>query len=109
MQQLRSTQELDDAVSGDFAFVYKHSFECPISAAAKQQVERFLERHPDAPLFMVDVNASADLSEYLVEKSGIEHGSPQMIVFQSGEAGWSASHGAITADSLEEQLRGLGA
>ena len=109
MKQLSSTRDLDEAVGRDVALVYKHSFECPISAAAKKEVDRFLERNPDAPLFLVDVNESTDVSEYLAEKSGIGHASPQMILFRGGEPKWSASHYDIRADDLEERMGGASA
>ncbi|HEV2148766.1 MAG TPA: bacillithiol system redox-active protein YtxJ [Longimicrobiaceae bacterium] len=104
MKQLSSAAEVDSAVSGETAILYKHSTTCPISAAAREQMEHFLERHPDAPFFMVDVNDSADVSSYVVEKTGIEHQSPQLIVFRDGDPAWHAAHFDITADALEQQF-----
>jgi bacillithiol system protein YtxJ len=104
MKQLTSSGEVDSAVSGETAALYKHSDTCPISAAAREQVGRFLERHPDAPFYMVNVNDAADVSSYVVEKTGIEHQSPQLIVFRDGEPAWHAAHFDITADALEQQL-----
>lgn len=104
MRQISSSGEVDSAVSGGTAILYKHSFTCPISAAAHKQMEGFLERNPDAPFFMVDVNGSADVSSYVVEKTGIEHQSPQVIVFRDGKPAWHANHYDITADDLEQQL-----
>ena len=106
MRQLSSSGEVDSAVSGEIAILYKHSTTCPISAAAHQQMETFLERNPDAPFFMVDVHESADVSGYLEEKTGINHESPQVIVFRGGRPAWHASHYGITADDLEQQLGG---
>lgn len=105
MRELSSAQELDSVVSEETAILYKHSTQCPISAAAHQQLDRFMERNPDAPLYLVDVNDSADLSSYVVEKTGIEHQSPQLILFRGGTPAWQASHTGITAEALEEQLR----
>ncbi len=106
MNQLTSSGELDSAVSSGTAILYKHSTTCPISAAAREQMESFLQRNPDAPFFMVDVNDSADVSSYVVEKTGIQHESPQVIVFRDGKPAYHANHYDITADDLEQQLGG---
>ena len=106
MRQLSSSGEVDSAVSGETAILYKHSTTCPISAAAHEQIETFLQRNPDAPFYMVDVHASADVSSYLADRAGIDHESSQVIVFRGGEPAWHASHYDVTADDLEKQLGG---
>ncbi|CAN5333536.1 hypothetical protein BH24GEM2_BH24GEM2_19710 [soil metagenome] len=108
MKQLTSSQEVDSAISGETAILYKHSTRCPISAAAHKEMEQFLERHPDAPFFMVDVNDSAEVSGYIEETSGIEHQSPQLILFRNGIPNWNTARFDISAEALEEQL-GAGA
>lgn len=109
MKQLSTPQEVDRAVSGESAILYKHSTTCPISAAAHRQMERFLERRPDAPFYLVDVNDAAEASEHVEARTGIGHASPQLIVFRAGEPVWNASHFDITAEALEEQLGGAAA
>lgn len=104
MKELHTPHELDSRLGAGTAVVYKHSTRCPISAAAHRQLERFLERDPDAPLFKVDVHAAAELSDHIVERTGIAHESPQLILFREGKPVWSASHSTITADALAERL-----
>lgn len=104
MKQLSSSRDLDSVFAEKTALLYKHSTRCPISAAAHQQLESFLERNPEAPLYMVDVNASEEVSHYVVEKTGIEHESPQLILLRSGTPIWTTSHFDITADAVAEQL-----
>lgn len=104
MKQLTTSQEVDSAISGDTAILYKHSTRCPISAAAHREMERFLERHPDAPFYMVDVNDSADVSGYIEQTTGIEHQSPQLILFRNGIPNWNTARFEISADALEEQV-----
>lgn len=108
MQTLTTTQEVDAALARPTAIVYKHSTRCPISAAARGQMENFERRHPDAPLFMVDVIASRDLSRYVENQTGVEHHSPQLILLRDGSPAWDASHFDITADALERELAGAG-
>jgi len=105
MRELSTTQELDSVISDEVAIVYKHSTMCPISAAAHREIDQLLERNPDAPIYKVDVHESADLSSYVEEKTGIEHQSPQVILFRNGEVAWEASRLEVTADALEGQLR----
>lgn len=104
MKQLTSSQEVDSAISGETAILYKHSNRCPISAAAHKEMERFLERHPEAPFYMVEVNDSADVSGYIEQTTGIEHQSPQLILFRNGTPNWNTARFEISAEALEEQF-----
>ncbi len=104
MKQLNTSQEVDSAISGETAILYKHSTRCPISAAAHKEMEQFLERNPDAPFYMVDVNDSADVSGYIEQTTGIEHQSPQLILFRNGIPKWNTARFDISAEALEEQL-----
>lgn len=108
MKQLTTSREVDSAVEGETAILYKHSTRCPISAAAQKEMEQFLDRHPDAPFYMVDVNSSTEASDHVVESTGIAHQSPQLIVFRNGTPSWHTAHFDITAEALEQQL-GAGA
>lgn len=104
MNELHTVAELESRLAEATTILYKHSTRCPISAAAHRQLETFLERTPDAPLFKVDVHAAADLSDHIAEKTGIEHHSPQLILLRRGEPVWSTAHASITADALAQRL-----
>ena len=80
--------------------LFKHSSTCPISSAAYQQMSRV-----DEDVSMVVVQRSRDVSREIAERTGIEHQSPQTIVFRNGQAVWSASHFNITADAVEQAVR----
>ena len=105
MKKLSTEQELETVFAEETAVLYKHSTRCPISANAHQDLEGFLAANPDAPLYLVDVHASADLSERIVEKTGIEHQSPQLILLRKGAPSWTRARMEITAEELSEQLR----
>lgn len=108
MKQMMSRQDVDEALGQDTAILFKHSTRCPISAAARGEMERFLELNPDAPVYTVDVNDSTEASQYLAEKTGIEHHSPQVILTRGGTPSWHASHFDIRADVVRQQLEGAG-
>jgi bacillithiol system protein YtxJ len=83
---------------------FKHSFTCPISAAAYEEWQSFVAAHPDVPTLFVDVIADRAVARGLADECGVPHASPQAILFRNGRAVWNASHGAITAESLARAL-----
>jgi len=68
------------------------------------EVEAFLLQHPHLPAYLVDVRAQRSMSQQIAVRSGVEHESPQVIVFQRGVVVWSASHDDITAEALARCL-----
>jgi bacillithiol system protein YtxJ len=44
------------------------------------------------------------VSQQIAARSGVEHESPQIIVFQRGAVVWNASHHDITAEALTRWL-----
>jgi bacillithiol system protein YtxJ len=80
--------------------LFKHSPVCPISAAALREWRAFTAAHPEVPTLFVDVIGDRPVSRGLAEECGVQHQSPQAILFRDGRPAWHASHGGITADSL---------
>ena len=57
-------------------FVMKHSSTCPISASAYDQFNKFLyERDMDG--YYLIVQEERELSDYIADKTGVKHESPQ--------------------------------
>ncbi|HVH11712.1 MAG TPA: bacillithiol system redox-active protein YtxJ [Longimicrobium sp.] len=106
MRHLTSKQDVDDALGLDTAILFKHSPRCPISAVARGEIERFLELHPDAPVYTVDVLVEMETSRYVAERTGIDHHSPQVIVTRGGAAHWHASHFDIRAEEVRRRMGG---
>ena len=104
MEELQSRQAVDDALRKETALLYKHSDRCVISAMAQVQVQRFRERHPEVPVYRVEVNRQRALARYVAERTGVEHHSPQAILLHRGEVGWHTSHMGITLEALERQV-----
>ena len=84
--------------------LFKHSTQCSRSAAAYDEVQTFLSKHPDVPCGMVLVIEDRELSEALEEQFGIRHESPQAIVISHGNPVWHASHFKVTASALEDAI-----
>ena len=110
MQEIKTKDELSKQISASKenpVLFYKHSHRCSICTAAHEQVEKFAEKHPELPCFLIDVIDSREVSLDLAGKSGIKHESPQAIFYQHESPVWNASHRSITTDALEKQFSRL--
>lgn len=81
--------------------VFKHSTRCSISSMAKSRLERDWDL--DMPIYYLDLIQYRSLSNFIAHRSGIEHESPQLIVFQNGKAVYDASHSSIVVSDLKEE------
>ena len=80
--------------------LFKHDPTCPISAAAYQEMARL-----QADVAVVDVGQHNDIAQEIAVRTGIEHESPQVIVFADGQPIWSTSRYDITATGVEQAVR----
>lgn len=103
MRKLKSTQDVDEALGGGRAVIFKHSTQCPISRFVHREVSVFMAERPEVPVYMVDVLADAEVSEYITEKTGVRHESPQAFVVDSGSVKWHESHYSVDAKALKKQ------
>lgn len=79
--------------------LFKHDPYCGISSAAHAAVERL-----DDEIALVDVANQQPLSLQIAREIGVRHESPQVLVLRGGDAVWSASHWAITAEAVERAV-----
>jgi len=100
-QVLRDMAAYEAALQLPRVLLFKHSPVCPISSAARSEWRIFGVDHPDVPMLFVDVIGSRAVARGIADACGVKHESPQAILFEHGEAVWSASHEAITAGALE--------
>jgi len=104
MQRITSLEQVDNVFEQDCALLFKHSTRCPVSADAYEEVERFFDSNPKVPVYLIHVIEDLPVSQYVEQKTGVTHCSPQVIVLESGRATWQTSHADITSGVLEEQL-----
>jgi bacillithiol system protein YtxJ len=107
MHTISTTQDLAALLGEPVAVLLKHSTHCPISAAALDEMAALRRRLPETPIYLLDVIAAREVSASVAARCGIAHSSPQAIVFRLGGATWHASHYAITAQEVAEQVLGL--
>lgn len=102
-ETLNSEQQFLDLLSNEATLaVFKHSTRCSISTMAKNRIER--EWDLDLPIYYLDLLQYRPVSNLIASQSGIEHASPQLIVFKAGKPIYNASHNAIIADEVKALL-----
>jgi bacillithiol system protein YtxJ len=107
MNDLESPADLDAALRETRrpVVLFKHSTQCPISAAADEEYRAFADSHPKAAVFThLDLLAHRDVSKEIGERLGVKHESPQLIVMRAGRVSAVLNHSAITGKALEVLL-----
>ena len=69
-----------------------------------QHVQAHLEAREDLPLGIIRVVEARKASNRVQEMTGIQHESPQIILFKEGKAVFDRDNWDITAESLSEAL-----
>lgn len=97
---LNSIAAFQTAIAHPRVLLLKYSPICPISQMAQAELKMFQLDNPDALTMSVNVIGERAIARKIADLCGIEHESPQAILFESGAATWHASHTSITAGSL---------
>jgi bacillithiol system protein YtxJ len=97
---------LEAALQADLALIYKYSPICPLSDHAGEHIRRFMEVHPELPVYDVDVIRGRPASQEVERLLGIRHQSPQAILIRRGEPLWNGSHMGVNVRSLEQAVQG---
>lgn len=100
---LRSIGALGDLVERsnlEPVVLFQHDPYCPISGKAYRELA-------GAPVHaaLVDVAEDEGLSRRIEERTGVQHESPQVLVFRSGRVVWSASHFKITRKAVTRAVQ----
>ncbi|MDZ5472550.1 bacillithiol system redox-active protein YtxJ [Bacillus sp. 31A1R] len=108
MKKIDSVEEFEALIENEKnVLLVKHSLTCPISHAAFEEYESFVEENAEFNNYYLAVQDSRPLSNYIAEKFQIKHESPQALLFSNGEVVWHASHWKITYSSLTKALEEL--
>jgi bacillithiol system protein YtxJ len=102
MIDLTSVAGLDQALrSRGPVVLFKHSTQCPVSAAADAEYRSFAGRQSGAGTFThLDLLAHRDVSNAIAARFGVPHESPQLIIVRGGRVSAVLNHDAITGDAL---------
>ena len=101
LPEVESVEQCTSLMKQDLLILFKHSPTCPVSWMAHREVMKVRTDYPELPLHLISVRNRREVSLFVAEQTGIEHESPQVIVFRSGKAIANASHDEVTADFIE--------
>lgn len=82
----------------------KHSSACSLSAYGRREFVR-LDEATDPPLYALVVQVARDVSNYVSERLGVRHETPQVLLIHGGEAVFAASHFDVSAEALRAAAR----
>ena len=99
-------EQLLERSKTDPIFIFKHSTQCSISAAAYDEFMSFMNEAENVISGIVLVIEDRGVSNTIEKKLGVRHESPQAILVRNGLQRWNASHWAITADALDKAIKG---
>lgn len=106
---LSSVEQFEMLLTEEKSFaVFKHSTRCSISSMVKNRVESSWKlEDEELPIYYLDLISYRDVSNLISERSGVEHQSPQLIVFSNGSAVYNASHTAIDTNEVASAIARL--
>ncbi|HEX4887907.1 MAG TPA: bacillithiol system redox-active protein YtxJ [Luteibaculaceae bacterium] len=98
--EVRSKADIDQWISRSQSehqtfLIFKHSTRCSISATAKSRLERAWSPTYTTPVLYIDVLNHRDVSNYVADRLGVQHESPQLIEVADGNASQHLSHLAV--------------
>jgi len=88
-------------------FLIKHSSRCPASRAAMTEFRRLSRKEKDIAFWRILVIEDRELSKLIADKTGINHQSPQVMLFRHGRAVWYVSHSDINTHNMRKALSQL--
>jgi bacillithiol system protein YtxJ len=104
MRELTTRDEVDEMLQEGEAVLLKHGATCPISAAAREQMTTFCAERRDVSAYGLEVTGRRELSDYVAERLGVPHESPQALVLRGGRPVWRAEHFDIDASGISRAL-----
>ena len=106
MGQLESEDAVEEvfaASEGRIQLILKHSQSCAVSFFAKQNLDSVpLEEWPEMDRSMVEVVRFRTVSQYLAQKTGVRHESPQVLVIANGEVIFHSSHSEVNKMNIQQ-------
>lgn len=101
-QHIISINQLEELTYKDDIFViFKHSTRCPVSSMAKRNLEYDFSILPKGlPMYILDLIALRDISNFIAEYWDIQHESPQLLVVKGKHCLYHASHQDIEIKNI---------
>ncbi|OHX67093.1 bacillithiol system redox-active protein YtxJ [Flammeovirga pacifica] len=96
LNELDQLDQIIEESHNQRVMILKHSTRCSISSMALNRLERSWEEGNNVTPYYLDLIQYRPISNAIAEKFGVEHQSPQVIVFENGKVVYSASHMGIS-------------
>ena len=61
----------------------------------------------DIPIYYLDLIQFREVSNYIADKTGVVHQSPQLILIKNGKAVYDSSHNGIQVDQVKTALASI--
>jgi bacillithiol system protein YtxJ len=84
--------------------IFKHSTRCSVSRIALKQFESEFDFPDKVSAYFLDLIAYRDVSNEIMNRFGVQHQSPQLILIKDGKAIYSATHSDIDATALKSKV-----
>ena len=85
--------------------MFKHSTTCPISAAAFEQYNNYLDSADEnVDAYLIKVIENREVSNHVEADTNVKHESPQIFLIKNKEVTWHTSHSKITEDAIAKEL-----
>lgn len=105
LTKILEVDEIAQDISGKQFLLFKHSTRCSVSFMAQRELNSKLEElSKHFSLYYLDLISYRDVSNYIAEKFGVHHESPQVLIIENGKCISHFSHYEIDCDSLLSQL-----
>ena len=86
--------------------IFKHSTTCPISATAKNRLERQWSESNLAEVkpYYLDLLSYRPISNEVANTFDVKHESPQLLLIRDGKCQYDASHLGLRLDEVKKHL-----
>jgi bacillithiol system protein YtxJ len=84
--------------------IFKHSTRCSVSRMALKQFENEFDLSNKVTAYFLDLITYRDISNEIMNRFGVQHQSPQLILIKDGKAIYSATHSDIDATVLKSKV-----
>jgi bacillithiol system protein YtxJ len=105
---LTSADDLDTIVGNSMKrpqIIFKNSTTCGISSMALRSFEAHYDLDSEkADLYIMHIQHNRALSNEIAQRFDVRHESPQLLIIMNGTVVKNASHGAISAVSVEKYI-----
>lgn len=102
IKEIHEPKDFDLIMENEKTFIlYKHSSRCNVSFDAYNELNEFIQ-NSKKDIYLVKVIESRALSNYIEERTGIRHESPQVLFFENAVVKSHGSHFQITKSFMDK-------